>query len=235
MFSEFPWNPESNANVSEACKPNLSGSRPKETLPRLEGTRDDVRGHLWWSQLEEGRVLASSGRRSNILPYILRHTGQLHIQELPGPKRQQHWGRETPLPGPAAHFPLQLYLMLPSYHQPNPSHLLLPGSSKLPVNSPPPHSLSANSGLRLKCFPWYLHGWASLVPHCKESACNTGNPGSIPGQKIPWRRKWQPTPVSLSGKAHGRRSLAGYSPRGRKESDTIERLCHVDFSLNVIS
>ena len=30
--------------------------------------------------------------------------------------------------------------------------------------------------------------------------------------KIPWRRKWQPTPVFLSEKFHGQRSLAGYSP-----------------------
>ena len=39
-----------------------------------------------------------------------------------------------------------------------------------------------------------------------------------------WRRKWQPTPVSLPGESHGRRSLIGYSPRGRKESDTTEWL-----------
>ena len=30
--------------------------------------------------------------------------------------------------------------------------------------------------------------------------------------KIPWRRKWQPTPVFLPGESHGQRSLAGYSP-----------------------
>ena len=30
--------------------------------------------------------------------------------------------------------------------------------------------------------------------------------------KIPWRRKWQPTPVFLLGKSHGQRSLVGYSP-----------------------
>ena len=42
--------------------------------------------------------------------------------------------------------------------------------------------------------------------------------------KIPWRRKWQPTPVFLLGESHGQRSLAGYSPRGRKESNTTERL-----------
>ena len=30
--------------------------------------------------------------------------------------------------------------------------------------------------------------------------------------KIPWRRKWQPTPVLLPEKFHGWRSLVGYSP-----------------------
>ena len=34
-----------------------------------------------------------------------------------------------------------------------------------------------------------------------------------------WRRKWQPTPVSLPEKSHGQRSLVGYSPCGHKESD----------------
>ena len=42
--------------------------------------------------------------------------------------------------------------------------------------------------------------------------------------KIPWRRKWQSTPVLLPGKSHGQRSLVGYSPWGRKESDTTKRL-----------
>ena len=35
-------------------------------------------------------------------------------------------------------------------------------------------------------------------------------------RKIPWRRKWQPTPVFLPGKFHGQRTVAGYSPWGRK-------------------
>ena len=42
--------------------------------------------------------------------------------------------------------------------------------------------------------------------------------------KIPWRRKWQPTPVFLPGESHGERILVGYSPRGHKESDTTEQL-----------
>jgi len=39
-----------------------------------------------------------------------------------------------------------------------------------------------------------------------------------------WRRKWQPTPEFFPGEFQGQRSLAGYSPCGCKESDTIERL-----------
>ena len=44
------------------------------------------------------------------------------------------------------------------------------------------------------------------------------------------RRQWHPTPVLLPGRPHGRRSLVGCSPWGRKESDTTERL-HFHFSL----
>ena len=42
--------------------------------------------------------------------------------------------------------------------------------------------------------------------------------------KIPWRRRWQPAPVFLSGKSHGWRSLVGCSPWGRWESDMTEQL-----------
>ena len=85
----------------------------------------------------------------------------------------------------------------------------------------------------------------------KESSCSAGNPGSVPGlgrspgkgngnplqchfilssfsltfSLIPWRREWQPTPVSFfPGENHGRRSLAGYSSCGHRESDGIEWL-----------
>ena len=39
------------------------------------------------------------------------------------------------------------------------------------------------------------------------------------GRSVPWRRKWQPTPLFLPGKSHRQRSLEGCSPRGCKESD----------------
>ena len=63
----------------------------------------------------------------------------------------------------------------------------------------------------------------------KNICLQCGRPGFKPWVgKIPWRRKWQPTPVFLPGKSHGRMSLAGYSPWGFKELDTTERLhfCH---------
>ena len=47
------------------------------------------------------------------------------------------------------------------------------------------------------------------------------------------RRQWHPTPVRLPGKSHGWRSLVGYSPWGRTESDMTERL-HFHFSLSCI-
>ena len=76
--------------------------------------------------------------------------------------------------------------------------------------------------------------WASLVAQMvKASACNVGDPGLIPGvRKIPWRRKWQSTPALFPGKSHGRRSLVGYSPRGRKELDMTEQP-HFHFDINL--
>ena len=41
-------------------------------------------------------------------------------------------------------------------------------------------------------------------------------------RKIPWSRKWQPTPLFLPGEFYGQRSLASYSPWGRTESDMTE-------------
>ena len=74
-----------------------------------------------------------------------------------------------------------------------------------------------NCNLYSSGLPWWLRG---------QSVCiQCGRPGFDPWVgKIPWRRKWQSTPVFLPGESHGRRSLVGYSPWGRKESDTTEQL-----------
>ena len=67
----------------------------------------------------------------------------------------------------------------------------------------------------------------SHVAQCKEPACQCKRCGFHPCVgKIPWRRKWQPTPEFLPEKFYGQRSLVGYSPRGRKELDTAEWLKH---------
>ena len=61
--------------------------------------------------------------------------------------------------------------------------------------------------LSLDGLPWWLRG--------KESTCQCRRYGFDPWVvKIPWRRKWQPTPVFLPGKSHRQRSLVGYSPWG---------------------
>ena len=52
-------------------------------------------------------------------------------------------------------------------------------------------------------------------------------------RKIPWRREWQPTPVFLPGESHGQRSLAGYSPWGRKESEMTEQTHVLGFALKL--
>ena len=58
--------------------------------------------------------------------------------------------------------------------------------------------------------PWWLRG--------KESICQCRIYGfdSWVG-KIPWRKKWQPTPVFLPGKSHGRGAC---NPWGHKKLNT---------------
>ena len=49
-----------------------------------------------------------------------------------------------------------------------------------------------------------------MVAQWEESTCNLGDAGLIAGLgKIPWRRKWQPTPGFLPGKSHGQKGLQG--------------------------
>ena len=74
--------------------------------------------------------------------------------------------------------------------------------------------------------------WLSYLKYCLRfpgEHCSILKGGGELGQ----RRQWQPTPVLLPGESHGWRSLVGYSPWGREESDMIERL-HFHFSLSWI-
>ena len=66
------------------------------------------------------------------------------------------------------------------------------------------------------------------LPGSKEiSLPRRGKRGPSLVGKSPWRRKWPPNPVSLSGKSRRQRSLGACSPWGHKESETAEQLnCH---------
>jgi len=55
----------------------------------------------------------------------------------------------------------------------------------------------------------------------KNPPANAEDMGSIPGQKDPWRRKWQPSPVFLPRKSHEQRSLVEYMPWGCKRVSYI--------------
>ena len=69
--------------------------------------------------------------------------------------------------------------------------------------------LSMQACIHVKGLPWWLSG--------KEFACQCRwCRFSLGVGKIPWKRKWQPAPVFLSGEFHGQKSLAGYSPGGHK-------------------
>ena len=69
----------------------------------------------------------------------------------------------------------------------------------------------------LKGFPRWLK-WLK-----KKSSCQCRSGGFDPWVgKIPWSKKWQPTPVFLPGKFHGQRSLADCSPWDHGESDMME-------------
>ena len=76
--------------------------------------------------------------------------------------------------------------------------------------------------LPVNAYPWLL-SLASLVAQmvkCLSTMRETWVRSL--GREDPWKRKWQSIPVLLPGKSHGQRSLVGYSPWGRKESDTTE-------------
>ena len=58
--------------------------------------------------------------------------------------------------------------------------------------------------------PRWLSGKESTSQYRRLKRCRF-NPWV---RKIPWRKKWQPTPIFLPEKSHGQGSLAGYSPWG---------------------
>ena len=64
-------------------------------------------------------------------------------------------------------------------------------------------------------------GAGGKEPNCQCRRCKRRRFDPWVG-KFPYRRAWQSTPVFLLGESRGQRSLAGYNPWGRKESDMTE-------------
>ena len=76
-------------------------------------------------------------------------------------------------------------------------------------------------GVLLKINHLRISWWRRWLRICLQC----GRPGFSPlVGKIPWRKEWLPTPVSLPGEFHGQMSLVGYSPWDHKESGITERL-----------
>ena len=91
--------------------------------------------------------------------------------------------------------------------------------------------------VKINCISWKLKLIISILlllecrkgfpggSNCKESACNEGDLGSIPGlERSPGGGHGNPLQYCCLENPHGQRSLAGYSPWGHKESDTSEQL-----------
>ena len=126
--------------------------------------------------------------------------------------------------GLASHFPWEhpVTLSRKTYHTAHPSFL-----NGRTFQFP---ECKDNISLLFYIFNTYLSVWLCwvLVVACellglrwslssKESTCQCRRRKFNPWvRKIPWRRKWQPTPVFLPGQFHGQRSLASYNPWGRR-------------------
>ena len=84
------------------------------------------------------------------------------------------------------------------------------------------------------CVPPKIYRASLVAQMVKESSCNSGDSGLIPGWgRSPWRRQWQSTPAFLPREFHGQKSLAGYSPWDHTESDTTEGLTLFFFSFKI--
>ena len=74
---------------------------------------------------------------------------------------------------------------------------------------------------------WLDWGYEFCSSNSKESACNAGDLGLIPGSgKSPGEENGNPPQYSCLENPHGQKSLAGYSPWGCKKSDMSEWLAH---------
>ena len=83
------------------------------------------------------------------------------------------------------------------------------------------YTMEYYSAIKKNTFESVLMRWMKLEPIIQSEVSQKENQQYSILMHI-WRRQWHPTPVLLPGKSHGRRSLVGCSPWGRKELDTTK-------------
>ena len=104
----------------------------------------------------------------------------------------------------------------------------------LNLRSPPGNSRASTPKTRVCLFYGFVLSPSSVHGISQASILEWVAISFSRGSKCPLKRsQWHPTPLLLPGKSHGQRSLVGYSPWGREESDMTEWL-HFHFSLSCI-
>ena len=76
------------------------------------------------------------------------------------------------------------------------------------------HISTIDTRYKIDGLPRWLSGKESACQYRSHRRCRF-DPWA---RKIPWKKACQPTPVFLSGKSHGQRSMRSYSPLGCKNS-----------------
>ena len=93
------------------------------------------------------------------------------------------------------------------------------GFRKLTMNK-----ASGGDGIPVELFQILRHDAVKALPSVSQQIWKTQQWPQCPALHSCWRSKCQPSPVLLPGKCHGRWSLVGYSPQGRKELDMTEQI-----------
>ena len=83
---------------------------------------------------------------------------------------------------------------------------------------------SGGDGIPVELFQILRHDAVKVLHSISQQIWKTQQWPQCPALHSCWRSKCQPSPVPLPGKCHGRWSLVGYSPQGRKELDMTEQL-----------
>ena len=148
----------------------------------------------------------------NLMEYVVYSVQFSHsvVSNSLRPHESQHTRPPCPSPSPGVHSDSRLSSRW--------CHAAI-SSSVVPFSSCPQSLPASESFPMSQLFTW---GGQSIGVSASASVLPMNTQDWV--RKIPWGKKWQPTPIFLPGKFHGQRSLVGYSPWGHKESDMTEQL-----------